>query len=133
MSEKTVNTHAELVKELSRADKANEALVYYDRTDRPWISWLDSKRQRWAVSYPVKGDHFVYSDPFTLAAKIDAWSDFIRLPIRIVDAHVKATGNRPSTTGSEQQCGRGPCYLGNGHEGECEPGPSIRPAGSEQP
>ena len=38
-----------------------------------------------------------------------------------------------STTGSEQQCGRGPCYLGNGHEGECEPGPSIRPAGSEQP
>lgn len=43
------------------------------------------------------------------------------------------SGRWASTTGSEQQCGRGPCYLGNGHEGECEPGPSIRPAGSEQP
>lgn len=47
------------------------------------------------------------------------------------DSH--CSGRWASTTGSEQQCGRGPCYLGNGHEGECEPGPSIRPAGSEQP
>lgn len=93
-----VATHAALVAALRRADRANEALVYYDRVDRPWISWLDSKRQRWAVSYPVKGNHYLYSDPFTLATKVDASSDFIRLPIRIVDAHVKATGDRPERT-----------------------------------
>lgn len=101
--------HAELVIELRRADKAKDTLVYFDRTGRPWISWLDAKGQRWAVSYPVKGNHFMYSDPFEGAVKIDSGSNYIRLPIHIIDSGPKPTGDRPTVplSGSETTQGTG--------------------------